>query len=146
MSEHSPAPWRVEVDSTCSAADLVIRPADYLDGEIADLPPFATETRKHAQSGKAEIYLENPRAFQLQPDADEVLANAALIGAAPELLKACKSALAFLHHYQCLQTWGGGYELMGLLQAAVAAAEFNDARFLEQCLGRGRETLSILQA
>lgn len=89
MGNWTPGPWRIVIDGTCSGAWPHIVAPDfggdecYAGDAIAELGTCFVERRT---SGMPGSYSEKPKRFRKTRDHDQVMANARLITAAPELL------------------------------------------------------------
>lgn len=89
MTEHTPGPWRIVIDGTCSGAwPHIVGPDfegnDTCAGEaIAELGTCFVERR---MAGMPGTYSEKPRRFRKTRDHDQVMANARLVARAPMLL------------------------------------------------------------
>lgn len=91
-TKHTPGPWDVEIDGTCSAAwPHITAPSRPLECPIAELP--ALYVLKEEFNHRAETYQENPDIFEKAEIFSENVANARLIAAAPDLLAACERFL-----------------------------------------------------
>lgn len=91
-TQHTPAPWSVEIDHSNNAPEFI---RAYVDGEMHDLASVLCD-----ETGNAT-------------------ANARLIASAPDLLDACRCALADL---EGIETEHSMYPTLLRLQAAVAKA------------------------
>lgn len=90
-TKHTPGPWAVTPDSTCSGAWLVIHPIGDPEEEL-----FRSETFAIAKSHKTStVYVDHPEHFKDHEYADEIRANAQLVAVAPELLEVCKVFASF---------------------------------------------------
>lgn len=105
MIGHTPGPWSIVIDGTCSAAWPYIVPV-FFDGvfdpddAVAELPScYVERTKRNGRriDGMPASYLEAPKRFKKKPCHDEVMANAHLIAAAPDLLAAAKKVLEWSH-------------------------------------------------
>lgn len=101
MGKHTPGPWGLYIDGTCSGAWPFICPVGLIGTEdasefsIAELPPTHTEIDSMRGRGPVGSFMERPERFEPTADHDEIMANAHLIAAAPELL-------AFAEHVKTL--------------------------------------------
>lgn len=103
MSAFTPGPWRIVIDGTCSAARPHIVSADYDAGSypIAELKSCFLEK---STRGFPRTYDEKPGRFKKTDDHDEVIANARLIVAAPDLHEALSMFVACVENSQT-STW-----------------------------------------
>ncbi|MFH1664968.1 MAG: hypothetical protein ABIA77_02355 [Candidatus Omnitrophota bacterium] len=102
--------------------------------------PWIAEKAYYGQGARANVIRGNNRniahmniimwAPEIDPDVQEMIANARLIASAPELLEACRDILPFLDDLmgvRCLQTaarWGGTtFDTREDIRAAINAAE-----------------------
>lgn len=89
-TKHTAGPWEIVVDGTCSAAWANIVPQgavaeDINEMAIARLPTTHVERSTRGIPGS---YSEKPARFVPAEDHDQVMANARLIAASPDLLAA----------------------------------------------------------
>lgn len=122
-AQHTPGPWKVVPDSTCSGAWLTVCADGDVEREVCRTDTFAIN-----QSRKALTITEDADCFDDLADADEIRANANLIAAAPELLdNLAKTNLFLFHVASCLVTTEPAKGLLQghieLNKAAIAAAE-----------------------
>ncbi len=103
-SKHTPGPWRAGRPDMRTIVDGV--PSKWVYGP-------------EREGGNGYIAVASGTA---SADWDEVMANARLIAAAPDLLEACEAALANLDYLR--EQWGfhASREMTGKLRAAVAKA------------------------
>lgn len=84
IAQHTPGPWRIVIDGTCSGAWPHIVGPDFegndCDDAIAELGTCFVERRTTGMPGP---YSEKPERFRKTRDHDQVMANARLIAAAP---------------------------------------------------------------
>ena len=86
---HTPGPWRVVIDGTCSGAWPFIGPAHLPDDElrdeaIAELGTTHAERARIRMRGMPGTFAEKPQRFEPTPEHDTIMANACLIAAAPD--------------------------------------------------------------
>lgn len=138
MTAHTPGPWRVVIDGTCSGAWPFIGPAELTDGELVD-DPVAELGTTHIERVRTRLrgmpgtFAEKPQRFESTPEHDTIMANARLIAAAPDLLAALEWMVAHddtnegNEPVESLggQTWSeyNAYWLAGLEQARAAIAK-----------------------
>lgn len=117
-TKHTPGPWQFVISGTCSAAWPHICAAENdVDNSIAELPPSHLE-RDHK---KSVTFLEDRSHFKPSPNYDQVVANARLISAAPELLEALEKALIALNLYADYG-WSDRMRIRSEAKAAIAKA------------------------
>lgn len=116
----TPGPWVVRIDGTCSAAWPHI--GVVVDGEFEDFARCKTthlfDYEKFNKADTAVTYQESPGHFVEDCAAEETLANARLIAAAPELLADLEVAAAQLRQYEALHRAKG-------TEDSLAKAEVN---------------------
>lgn len=103
IAMHTPGPWVLETVPTSI-------------GTCHKIGPFPTNSGAHIEN-YACVYADNIRMndYGFSKTGDELLANAKLIAAAPDLLAACKAALGAFEHNHAIN-WDD-------LQAAIDKAE-----------------------
>ena len=105
---HTPGPWSIVIDGTCSAAWPHITGAS---GTIAEL---ATTHVEKTTRGNPGTFQKKPQRFKPGVAQDQVMANAHLIATAPELL----TQLIYLR--DCIES--GRDPAMSDANAAIAKA------------------------
>ncbi|WP_424682951.1 hypothetical protein [Frateuria sp. YIM B11624] len=127
-AQHTPGPWRIVIDGTCSAAWPHIVGPSFGEEEccagdaIAELSSCFTEKSTRGMPGP---YSKKPSRFQKTADHDQIMADARLIASAPELLEAAKAALPFLRDEASKYPDDGSNEPLEALrdlEAAIAQA------------------------
>ena len=123
---HTPGPWVVRMASTCSAAWPEIVPADadeYAESLAEASTAFVFDHDRVDANEVAGGYDEHPEYFVPDEDHDEVMANARLIAAAPDLLDACMDARQALGSiYIRMGSQDGMKPLLDKVSAAIARA------------------------
>lgn len=115
---HTPGPWALIIDGTCSGAWPHIVPdgtsvEDCGELAIAELPSTHAERNTKGFPGP---FSEKPDRFKVTDGHDEIMANARLIAAAPELLEALQLA-GMSAGFQYMT-----YETQELINTAIAKA------------------------
>ena len=127
MSQHTKGPWRACNDGECrcltvSAPDQPI--AKVISDKWGDDYPALRLVGPSSLEQKVEAYMEQITYGEIDPE--EAKANARLIAAAPDLLEACKAAIA--NSEKTLAEDGGfrqpeAQHVFDMVSAAIAKAE-----------------------